>query len=188
MLPNCTATFLTTRLYGDTRALPKTSRRLFLLQDCSRGHTNRLHGGGRHRGFCHFFDYQTARGQPPWLWLLFPHRKPIVLNIVVIIIHLLHSCIHCDLDHSCSKLHKSRDLHFCIGREIFTRGREILSTNFPPLSWQPWPLSNLAPEGRESRDRGSGGGTFILEENFRSPGLYLTDYYCHVTCAADKSS
>jgi len=35
----------------------------------------------------------------------------------------------------------------------------------------------MAAEGRESRDRESGGGTFILGENFTSPALYLTDYY-----------
>ena len=132
--------------YYQSRGLPlahatKLYFDFFWLQDCTGTHARyqKLHGG--------FFDYKTVRrgilpdctaaggtgasaffwlpdctGQPPWLWLLFPHRKPIILNIVVIIIHLLHSCIHCDLDHSCSKLHKSRDFHFCTGREIFTRG------------------------------------------------------------------
>jgi len=38
-------------------------------------------------------------------------------------------------------------------------------------------FSNLAPEGRESRDRGSGGGIFILEKFFTSPGICLTHYY-----------
>ena len=38
-------------------------------------------------------------------------------------------------------------------------------------------FSNLAPEGRGSRDLGSGGGNFILEESFTSPGLCLTHYY-----------
>ena len=40
-------------------------------------------------------------------------------------------------------------------------------------------FSNLAPEGWGSRDLGSGGGNFILEESFTSPGLCLTHYYLH---------
>jgi len=32
-------------------------------------------------------------------------RKPIFLNIIII--HLVFSHIHCDLDHSCSKLHNA---------------------------------------------------------------------------------
>jgi len=31
--------------------------------------------------------------------------------------------------------------------------------------------------GRESRDRGSGGGNVILEKFFTSPGICLTHYY-----------
>jgi len=186
MLPNCTATFFITRMYGDTRARA------------------RYENSGS--GFEYFFDYQIARrGRPPW-WLLlppsrkpiifkqyyvlitllhalrlrplslrtpqvawqlltifsdyqsvrehitrlhggaglricgllptfvttrlhggnhsndgcfFPRRKPIILNIIM---HVLHSYIHCDLDQSCTILHKSRDLHFSVGREIFPWG------------------------------------------------------------------
>jgi len=57
-------------------------------------------------------------------------------------------------------------LHFYERREILPPRREI----FPPRSWQPYTLSNLAPEGRQSRDLGSGAVTFILEEKFTSPG------------------
>jgi len=56
----------------------------------------------------HFLDYQTARVLPPRCWLLFPRQKSIIFNIIIII-HLLHSCIHCNSGHSCSILHKSRD-------------------------------------------------------------------------------
>jgi len=34
----------------------------------------------------------------------------------------------------------------------------------------------LAPEGRGSRDMGSGGGNFILEKSFTTPGPCLTHY------------
>ena len=73
-----------------------------------RRHTTRLHGGGfEFGGFCPFFDYQTARGNHPDDGCFFPFRKPIVFNNIIK--HLLHSCIQCDLDHSCSILHNSRD-------------------------------------------------------------------------------
>jgi len=35
----------------------------------------------------------------------------------------------------------------------------------------------MAPEGRESRDLGSGGGNFILGETITSPGIKLPHYY-----------
>ena len=54
--------------------------------------TTRLHGG-----------YHPDDG------CFFPRRKPIVFNNIIK--HLLHSCIHCDLDHSCTIFHKSSDLH-----------------------------------------------------------------------------
>jgi len=38
-------------------------------------------------------------------------------------------------------------------------------------------FSNLPPGGGKSRDRGSGGGNFILEKIFTSPHLHLTTYY-----------
>ena len=37
-------------------------------------------------------------------------------------------------------------------------------------------ISNMAPDGWESRDRGSGGGNFILEKTITSPGIHLTTY------------
>ena len=90
--------FGTTRLYGGT--LP-----------------NNKAGGLRISGLLPFFDYQTARGQPPSWWLLFPRRRPIILNIIV---HLLHSCIHCDLDHTWT-------FHTYI-----SPGRQIFPPHFPP--------------------------------------------------------
>jgi len=74
-----------------------------------RGHTTRLHGGRRLRilwGFCPFIDYQTARVNHPDDGCIFPRRKPIVFNYII---HLLHSGIHCELDHSFSIIHKFRD-------------------------------------------------------------------------------
>ena len=47
MLLNCTASFFTTRLYGDTRARYQTLRRLFYF---------------RIRGLLHIFYYKTVRG------------------------------------------------------------------------------------------------------------------------------
>jgi len=98
--PNCTATFIfdykTVRGHTHTRTLPKTLRRLFFFYyKTIRGpHTTRLHGGGR-------------RGNHPNGGCFFlPRRKPIILNIIII--HLLHPYIHCDLDHSFSKLYKSQ--------------------------------------------------------------------------------
>ena len=47
-------------------------------------------------GFCHFLDYQTARGNHPDNCSIFSSRKPIVLDNIFM--HLLLSCTHCDLD------------------------------------------------------------------------------------------
>ena len=134
--------FSTTRLYGNA-------------------HATELYG-----------DYQTARGsnQPDddGCCFFFCSRKPIILNIIII--HLLHSHIHCDIDHSCSKL-PQHDLNFFPhgGKFSLLRGKF-----FPQHCWQHCSISNLPPEGRNSRDRGSGGGTFILVEIFTSPGLNPT--------------
>jgi len=54
---------------------------------------------------------------------------------------------------------------------------------FPHLCWKHWSISNLPPEGRKSRDRGSGGWTFILEEIFTSPGLNPTSILLTVISA-----
>jgi len=48
--------------------------------------------------------------------------------------------------------------------------------NFPYSQLATLTISNMAPEGRESRDRGSGGGNFILEKMFTSPHLKLPGY------------
>ena len=75
--------------------------------------------------FANFFDYQTVRGFFPQIWgfypffttrlhggnhpddgNIFPSRKPILYTNIIM--HLLHSYTHCDLDNSCSTL-KSRD-------------------------------------------------------------------------------
>ena len=88
----------------------------------------------------------------------FSSRKQIFLNIIIII-HLLHSHIHCDLHYSCSIL-TLHDLHF-----FFNPRNE----NFPPFEgnfsfhlhrWQHCFFSILPSEGRKSRDLGSGGGKF----------------------------
>ena len=57
----------------------------------------------------------------------FLRRNPIILNIIII--HLLHSHIHCDLDHSCSKF-SQHDLHFSRTEGNFTskEGNFFLST------------------------------------------------------------
>ena len=84
-----------------------------LLQDCT---------GARMLPNCTatFFLFSTTRlhgGEQPTNPMLTtaaaaffsPNRKQIFLNIIII--HLLHSHIHCDLDHSCSIL-PLHDLHF----------------------------------------------------------------------------
>ena len=84
----------------------------------------RLHGGffPKFGGFCPFFDYQTARGLPPWWWQFFLLRKPIIFNNIIM--HLIHSYTHFDLDHSCSTLHMSRYTvtwsSFSVGRAMET--------------------------------------------------------------------
>jgi len=56
------------------------------LPDCTGHITKQLGGGLEFEGFCPFFDYQTARGQPPWLWLFF--SPPITDHFNIIVIHL----------------------------------------------------------------------------------------------------
>jgi len=52
---------------------------------------------------------------------------------------------------------------------------------FPSTRWlATLTFSNLAPEGRGSRDMGRGGGNFILEKSFTTPDLCLTHYYCQL--------
>ena len=88
----------------------------FFYYKTVRWHTTKLHGGliPEFGGFCPFFEYQTARGNHLHDGSIFSNRKPILFNNTIM--HLLQSCTHCDLDHSCSILHKSRDLHFAQGR------------------------------------------------------------------------
>jgi len=87
-----------------------------------REHITRLHGGAGLRICGLLPTFLTTRlygGNHSNDGCFFPRRKPIILNIIM---HLLHSYIHRDLDHSCSILHKSRDLNLSVGREIFPRG------------------------------------------------------------------
>ena len=81
-----------------------------LLQNCT-VHTTSLHGGfyffPNLEGLHPFIDYHSARGNHPDDGSIFPSRKPILFGDIIM--HFLHSCIHCDLDHYCSTLHKSRD-------------------------------------------------------------------------------
>jgi len=51
---------------------------------------------------------------------------------------------------------------------------------FPYSQMATLTISNMAPEGRESRDRGSGGGNFILEKTITSLGICLSTYYLRV--------
>jgi len=67
-------------------------------------------------------------------------------------------------------------------RSSFFPARREISTFkegnfFPQHCWQHCSISNLPPEGRKSRDRGSGGGNFILVQIFTSPWIHLTVYY-----------
>ena len=108
-----------------------------LLQDCTgapRAHATKPYGE-----FFPLLDYQTAPGEQPTnqpyddgccccFFYFFSSRKSIFLNIIIT--HLLHSHIHCDLDHSFSKL-TQHDLHFFPSTDvkIFPTKREIFSLN-----------------------------------------------------------
>ena len=151
-----------TRLYGE-RACYQTVRRLSSL--CNRT-TNQP---------------RWRRRQRLLLLLLFFSNRNTDLFLSIIIIHLLHSHIHCDLDHSCSIL-TLHDLHFFLNprHQNFPPAREIFFTQH---SWQHclFQISrhfqiSCRWRGR-SRDRGSGGGNFILEKIFTSPGTKLPIYY-----------
>jgi hypothetical protein len=56
-------------------------------------------------GFCPFLEKEPARGQQTWWW---HSRKPILCDNIIV--HLLHSCTHLDLDKFCWILYKSRDI------------------------------------------------------------------------------
>ena len=108
----------------------------------------------------------------------------------IIITHLLHSHIHCDLDHSCSKL-TPHDLHFFINprRPHFPPPREISLLHIHTVgNTAPFQISrffsNLPPSFKPTAGgegghvtRGSGGGNFIPEKIFTSPHLYRSSYY-----------
>jgi len=55
----------------------------------------------------HFLTTRLHGGYHPDDGSIFPHRKPILFNNITM--HLIHSYIHFDLDHSCSTL-MSRDI------------------------------------------------------------------------------
>jgi len=136
--------FLTTRLYGDTRARYQPLRRLifisefegfctFLLQDCTGAHYPTAGGrrGSELGGLLQIFlTTRLHGGNHPCDACFFPRRKPIIFYIIIIM-HLLRSCIHCDLDHSCSILHKSRD---CF-RPIFSRLPECTMAYYQTARW-----------------------------------------------------
>ena len=77
-------------------------------------------------------------------------------------------------------------LHTVVGNTDTTEGNFTLHCYhqrefFPSTRWlATLTFSNLAPEGRGSRDMGSGGGNFILEKSFTTPDLCLTHYYFHL--------
>ena len=149
---------------GARRASYQTVRRLFFLFS-----TTRLHGG------------QQPTNQPDddgWCCCcFFSSRKQIFLNIIII--HLLHSQIHCDLNTLAPNSHYTIFISFPTERKFSLQWGEF----FPSTLLATLLISNLPPEGRKSRDVGSGGGNFILEEIFTSPGTNLTIYYCGVACA-----
>ena len=74
-----------------------------------REHITKLHGGRLFRiwGLRPIFDYQTARVYHPDDGCFF-----LAENRSYSILVLLHTCIHCDLDHSCSILHTAFDQFF----------------------------------------------------------------------------
>jgi len=62
--------------------------------------------------FSLFLTTRLHYGDHPDDGRFFLGRTPILFNITIL--HLLHCCIHCDLEHSCSILHESLDgtVHF----------------------------------------------------------------------------
>jgi len=103
----------------------------------------------------------------------FSNPKTDLLNIIIIIIHLLHSYVHCDLDHCCSKLHNTIFILLPQGGKFSLQKGKFFSQH----CWQHCSISKLPPEGMKSLDQGIGGGTFILEEIFTSPVSKLPIYY-----------
>jgi len=79
-----------------------------LLRDCM-AHTTKLHGVFFPPNFGCFAHFLTTRlygvNQP--YDSIFSSRNMILFNNIIM--HLLYSCIRCDLDHSCSIHHNSRD-------------------------------------------------------------------------------
>ena len=105
---------------GDARTLPNCTAALFISKFegfCTfydyktvRGHTAKLHGGffpPIFRAFTHFLTTRLHGGDHPDDGSFFHSRKPILFDNIIM--HLLHSCTHCDLNHSYSLLHMSRD-------------------------------------------------------------------------------
>ena len=85
----------------------------------------------------------------------FSNRKQIFLNIII---HLLHSHIHCDLDHSCSKL-TLHDLHFFPHvAKIFPTMREIFTIN----------TAGNTANFKSTRRRGGSHVTWEVEGHFYS--------------------
>ena len=115
----------------------------------------------------------------------------------IILTHLLHSHIHCDLHHSCSTL-TQHDLHLLLYPRKPHLPQTSIEGNSPPThthSWQHYSfqisrqLSNLPPSfqtyrrrGGRSRDQKSGGGNFTLGKIFTSPGPDPSLYYWRSAC------
>ena len=165
--------FFTTRLYGETythtRTLPKTLGRFFLLlQEYTRAvhyQTARRRRAGTSVYFFRLLDCTAAT--TPMMSAFFPAENRSFKYYYYTLITLLHSLRLRPLLLQTPRVTRSsfqdREGNFHLWEGNF---RYL----FPSISWQPYILSNLPPEGRQSRNRGSGGGTFSLEEIFTSPG------------------
>ena len=110
----------------------------------------------------------------------------------IIITHLLHSHIHCDLNHSCSKL-TPRDLHLFLNprrphlpppRDIFpssdtsTQLAALLFSNLPPSFFKPPAIfSNLPGEGREDLTKKVEGVILLLRKSLPPLGWTPPLYY-----------
>ena len=102
--------------------------------------------------------------------ILFPRRGKFSLHISLLFPHSPYSQL-------------ATILHFKHNGKIFPTGGKFLRKNFPAggkfsiLTVGNTDKFKYGPEGRGSRDLGSGGGNFILGETITSLGLYLTHYY-----------
>jgi len=151
MLQNRTATFFDYKtVRGYTRTL-QILRLLFYFRiwevlhifcyKTVRGHTTRLQCGAAAStfgGFCLFLLTTRSHGAKTLMMAIFSQSKTILFNNII---HLLHSGIHRDLEHSCSILHKSRDgflpfffvLRDCTGAHYQTTHRRLRIWGILPI-------------------------------------------------------